>query len=775
MQPERMEAASLAPFVTCVSISAEPIWVEDDEAAGGWREVTAPVMTLELDYDGVRLRASDERTGFFRATARGTEWVERDRAAEARAALELEAHGALELACVEHCFAAVDSTADYVLRADDSPHAACSFLAHAVPELRARGWQVEIAPDFPWQVVDAEPRWYADVKGDEPGDWFGLELGVVVGGQRVDILPTLLEWLRRCPDSESMDALLAVPAKYCAVPVGPNRYVPVPPERLRRVMTVLVELYRGERVLDPLPKPSARPYPRLHRSRAGGLARLERALELEWQGSTDLVEHGRAVDRPAGFTPPPPGLRATLRDYQQEALAWLQHLREIGAGGVLADDMGLGKTLQTIALFAAERAARRMQGPSLIVAPTSLAENWRREIARFAPHLRCVVVHGPARRARYAHVPRADVVVTTYPVLVRDTDRLQRFDWDYVVLDEAQTIKNPRSQASAAARSLSARHRLCLTGTPVENDLEELWALFEFALPGLLGESAAFRRAFRGPIEKDGDDLALGALRDRIRPFVLRRTKEEVVRELPPKTLLVRPVELDADQRDLYESIRISAHAEVRSAIRSRGFAASAVTVLDALMKLRQVCCDPRLVSVPAARDVERSAKYDFFFELMDRQLAEGRRVLVFSQFTRMLALLSEGLLARGIRHVTLTGATVDRQKRVDDFERGAADVFLISLKAGGTGLNLTSADTVVHYDPWWNAAAQAQATDRAHRIGQTRPVFVHNLVVAGSVEERMLALQQRKRRLADALLSGTPDKSLTADDVEALLAPLDE
>ncbi len=341
-------------------------------------------------------------------------------------------------------------------------------------------------------------------------------------------------------------------------------------------------------------------------------------------------------------------------------------------------------------------------------------------------------------------------------------------------MDEAQAIKNPRSQINKAVSALSARHRLCLSGTPVENNLEELWSLFEFLMPGFLGSAERFRTAFRTPIERDGNAQKLASLRAAVAPFILRRMKETVARDLPPKTELVRPVELAGDQRELYESIRAAAHSEVRTAIKKKGIPGSAIAILDALMKLRQVCCDPRLVTVPSARNVRSSAKYTLFFELLSTQLEQGRRVLVFSQFTRMLALLAQGLEDRKISHVALTGSTVDRQKVVDDFEAGKADVFLISLKAGGTGLNLTSADTVIHYDPWWNAAAQAQATDRAYRIGQTRPVFVYNLIVAGSVEERMLRLQQKKQQLAATLLGtgGVPSR-LTEGDLEDLFAPL--
>jgi SNF2 family DNA or RNA helicase len=294
-------------------------------------------------------------------------------------------------------------------------------------------------------------------------------------------------------------------------------------------------------------------------------------------------------------------------------------------------------------------------------------------------------------------------------------------------------------------------------------------------MPGLLGDADWFRHRYVIPIERNGNAERLKALREQVAPFILRRTKEEVAKDLPPKTEIVRPVELRGSQRDLYESLRVAAHAEVREAIRRKGLGGSAIAILDALMKLRQVCCDPRLLAGDAARDVRESAKHDLLMELLDQQLPRGRRVLIFSQFASMLRLIGESLRRKRISYVELTGATADRQKPVDAFQQGAVDVFLISLKAGGTGLNLTTADTVIHYDPWWNPAAQAQATDRAHRIGQKNPVFVYNLIIAGSVEERMLGLQRRKRALADGLLAreGT-STSLTEGDVEHLFAPLD-
>jgi SNF2 family DNA or RNA helicase len=344
-----------------------------------------------------------------------------------------------------------------------------------------------------------------------------------------------------------------------------------------------------------------------------------------------------------------------------------------------------------------------------------------------------------------------------------------------LILDEAHAIKNHAAQAAEAVRGLSARHRLCLSGTPVENHLGELWSLMDFVNPGMLGTAEEFRAHFRGPIEDSGDERRLEALRDHVRPYILRRTKDAVARELPPKTEVVRAIELTGEQRELYESIRVAAHADVRQHIKQRGFAGSTIAILDALLKLRQVCCDPRIANVEAARGIEGSAKLELLLEMISTQLAEGRRILVFSSFARMLALISEALLGRGVGHVTLTGATPDRQKPIDAFQSGRADVFLISLKAGGTGLNLTGANTVIHYDPWWNPAAQAQATDRAYRIGQTKPVFAYNLIAAGSVEERMLALQRHKRRLADAILDQGAGSAptLTERDLDDLLAPL--
>jgi superfamily II DNA or RNA helicase len=739
-----------------------------------YQEIEAPVLELRFEYEGFSVSSAE---GPLQLDARASAAVSfgRDRGAETRARHTLESFGAIELDLLEDYGSAPDSPAHYLLQTDETGDGRCAFTAYALPQLRALGFAIEVAPDYPYQVLDQPVPWYAELAEGQAPDWFSLELGVEIDGQRVNLLPVLLGMLEDGLDPQSRRPTRLQP-RFVEVP-GHGRHVPVPAERLRVLMQVVAELYQGSRsgAGERIEFPAVR---------AAALAQLEDAFaaesgRLRLHGCRALRERARAVL----MTPcadaalaTPAGLQAELRPYQRVGVAFLQHLREHEAGGVLADDMGLGKTLQTIAHLLLEQASGRADRPSLIVAPTSLVGNWERELARFAPSLRCSVLHGKQRAERRSAAAESDVCVTTYPVLLRDADYFATQAYYYVILDEAQTIKNHRSRAHAAVCALASQHRLCLTGTPIENGLEELWSLFDFLMPDLLGDEAAFRHFYRIPIEQQRDEQRLAALRAQLAPYVLRRLKRDVAKELPDKTELVRAVELRGQQRALYESIRVAAHHDVRKAIRKLGVAGSTFKILEALMKLRQLCCDPRLVKSEAARFVRESAKYDLFFELLGQLLAGGHRVLVFSQFTSMLALLAQGLTERSIRYLTLTGATQNRQKPVDAFERGEADVFLISLKAGGTGLNLVSADAVIHYDPWWNPAAQDQATDRAYRIGQRRPVFVYNLVTAGSVEERMLALQQHKRQLAQSVLApGVGQATFGEGELLQLFAPLPE
>jgi len=471
----------------------------------------------------------------------------------------------------------------------------------------------------------------------------------------------------------------------------------------------------------------------------------------------------------------PEGLCATLRAYQLEGVSWLQFLREFDLHGVLADDMGLGKTLQTIAHLLKEKEDGRSDRPSLVVAPTSVVRNWVREMKKFAPDLKVLLLHGAERKGLFRRMGMNDVVVTTFPLLVRDVEVLKKTPWHVLVLDEAQNIKNPKSQAAQAAGDLDARHRLCLTGTPMENHLGELWSLFEFLMPGFLGDAETFRKAYRNPIEKKQDAERQGVLARRVGSLMLRRTKDAVAKDLPPKTEIVHRIEIEGAQADLYETIRAVMDQRVREAIATQGMDRSHIVVLDALLKLRQVCCHPALLKADAAQWVKESAKLAFLMdEMLPELLAEGRRVLIFSQFTAMLSLIEKALRERKTAFVKLTGETKDRETPVRQFQAGEVPVFLISLKAGGAGLNLTVADTVIHYDPWWNPAVEAQASDRAHRIGQTKPVFVHKLICEGTIEEKILELQQTKAAMLEGLLGGKMEKlSLTQEDVRRLLEPL--
>jgi len=343
-----------------------------------------------------------------------------------------------------------------------------------------------------------------------------------------------------------------------------------------------------------------------------------------------------------------------------------------------------------------------------------------------------------------------------------------------LILDEAQNIKNPRAQAAEVVRAISARHRLCLTGTPMENHLGELWSLFHFLMPGLLGEEPRFKHLFRTPIEKHGDDERRKLLVRRIRPFLLRRNKSQVAKDLPPKTEIVRTVGLEGAQRDLYETVRAAMHKKVREAVEQKGLDRSRIVILDALLKLRQCCCDPRLLKLDAAKKVKQSAKLDLLMGMLPEMVEEGRRILLFSQFTSMLALIEDELAKHKLDYVKLTGDTRDRATPIDQFQSGRVPIFLISLKAGGTGLNLTAADTVIHYDPWWNPAAEAQATDRAHRIGQDKPVFVYKLLTEHTVEEKIAAMQLHKKALAEALLGdGGAKLKLSSTDLAQLFEPL--
>ena len=639
-----------------------------------------------------------------------------------------------------------------------------------LPALRAEGWVVTIAADFPVRLAEPDGEIEARLGGGSGIDWFELELGVVVDGERLDLLPLLLRLIARGKGAALVEH--HDDDEPFLLPLADGRLLTLPMARIRPMLLALAELFAEGR-LDPTGEAPVR----FTRQDAAEALALEAASGFAWQGGEALRVLGRQLAGAAGSIPPvalPASFQGALRPYQAEGVAWLQFLRGAGLGGVLADDMGLGKTVQTLAHLAIEQAAGRLDRPALLVCPTSLIPNWTREAARFAPSLRVLALHGPARAQQFGRIGEHDLVLTTYPLLARDHAVLTAQPWHIVVLDEAQAIRNPKAETTRQAMRLPAGQRLCLSGTPLQNHLGELWSLFDFLAPGFLGTEAMFRRQYRTPIEKQGDVPRQMALRRRVKPFLLRRTKEEVARDLPPKTEILEPVEMGAGQRAVYEGIRLAMHSKVRAAIAARGLARSGIVILEALLKLRQACCDPRLLKLSATQQTKAtSAKLDRLMELLGVLLGEDRRVLVFSQFTSMLALIEARLDAAAIPYLLLTGRTRDRETPVSRFQAGEVPVFLISLKAGGVGLNLTAADTVIHYDPWWNPAAEDQASDRAHRIGQTRPVFVHRLVTLGSIEEKMEALKDRKRALVAAVLQAEAGGALrlTEADVEELFA----
>jgi superfamily II DNA or RNA helicase len=642
------------------------------------------------------------------------------------------------------------------------------FVRDALPRLEAAGWQVEIEGDYRYHLAEVDD-WYAEL--DEEGEggqaWFALELGIVVNGQRHALLPLLLKMIRAAPQ-EFDPVVLATRADEgdLVIELDDETRVAVTWGRIRPILVTLGELYFNERMGSRV---------RLPVMDAARLAELERAAHLRWMGGERLRALGRKLNDFDGIRPVelPVGLQADLRPYQRSGLAWLQFLREYEFGGILADDMGLGKTIQALAHILVEKEAGRLDRPALVVAPTSLMPNWQAEAARFTPGLRVLLLHGKERTALFDGIGDADVVLTTYALLGRDEVALRGHRYHLLILDEAQYIKNSRSKAAQTARLLDARHRLCLTGTPVQNHLGELWSQFHFLMPGLLGDERGFNTVFRKPIEQGGDMGRKDLLVRRLKPFMLRRTKDKVATELPPKTEIILPVELGGVQRDLYETVRVAMDRKVRDEIDRKGLARSHIVILEALLKLRQVCCDPRLLKTGAAGG---SAKLEALMELLDTLISEGRKVLVFSQFTSMLALIADELNARSIAYVELTGSTVDRAAPVAAFQAGQVGVFLISLKAGGVGLNLTAADTVIHYDPWWNPASENQATDRAWRIGQTQPVFVYKLIARGTLEEKIQDMQRRKGDLANALLAGDTElaPAIGAEDLREIFSPVE-
>ncbi len=678
---------------------------------------------VSFDYDGHRVVAATPASGIYEAAKK--RFIRRDVEREAAAKTKL-----LELGLRQGRVGGWQNEAEWTLAPTKLPKVARALA------------------DAGWEVVAEGKVFRQPGKGSVSVvsglDWFELHGGVEYG-DTVARLPQLLAALRR---GETM------------VTLDDGSYGLLPEDWLRRFAGVAA---MGEAEGDHL---------QFRSSQAGLLDAL-----LSAQPAVDCDEHFKQVRREIerfqsiAAAEQPEGFTGLLREYQREGLGWMHFLRQFGFGGCLADDMGVGKTAQVLALLETRRELRargEIDAPSLVVLPKSLIFNWKQEIERFTPRVRVLDYTGIARGT--IDFSACDLILTTYGTLRRDAVQFSEQTFDYIILDEAQAIKNARTESAKAVRLLRGNHRLAMSGTPVENHMGELWSLFEFLNPGMLGASGVFQHAAKEM--RDPSDETRQMLAKALRPFLLRRTKEQVAKELPAKVEQTLYCEMEPKQRLLYDELRQHYRDSLLNKIQKVGMAKSKIQVLEALLRLRQAACHPGLVD--RKRSNEASAKLDVLLEQLRDVMAEGHKALVFSQFTALLALLGNRLHAEGMTFEYLDGKTADRQVPVERFQNDPnCQLFLISLKAGGVGLNLTAADYVFILDPWWNPAVEAQAVDRAHRIGQTRQVFAYRLIARDTVEEKILQLQQSKRNIADAILS--EDNSLIRDlapeDIELLLS----
>ncbi len=500
---------------------------------------------------------------------------------------------------------------------------------------------------------------------------------------------------------------------------------------------------------------------------------------VDVEASPDWLNKAKTQNRDAKIEPEPLGekLEETLRSYQKDGVYWLRYLERSGFCGILADEMGLGKTIQALVWLQLERLSEKARGkPALIVCPTSLVDNWAEEAEKFTPGLRALKMHGADRHDHWEKVGECDLIITSYALLRRDLEEYLKHEFSVAVLDEAQHIKNRTTQNAVAAKKIRALQKLVLTGTPIENSVADLWSIMDFLMPGYLSNHKAFREHYELPISRGGPDgeLAQLKLRRKLHPFLLRRLKREVAKDLPEKIQRVAHNTLSKDQYLVYKELLESSKRKISDMVASQGFNRSRMQIFKTLLRLRQTCCHLDLLKLPNLKSEFPSAKMELFFELVDEALDARHRILVFSQFTSMLSILRSELESRELKYCYLDGATKNRQEMVKKFNTDRSiPVFLISLKAGGSGLNLTGADMVIHYDPWWNPAVEDQATDRAHRIGQKSTVYSVKLITKDTVEEKVLQMQQRKKKVIDATLEkeGAFMQALNWNDVQELLS----
>lgn len=649
------------------------------------------------------------------------------------------------------------------------------FLHSTVPLLKEQGWQINIANNFYYQELITEGNFEAELKDyKDSHDFFSIGLNLDINGQKLPAFPILQSAINQLPKSlltatENENGIDENASIFIDMEKG--KFLTLKYKTIKPLLRQFIELL----IPNALDEDGMMKLSRFQGHQTLAMLDDQGVISRGAQKIRALADKLKNFDGIKTVTPAKQ-FNAELRVYQQQGVNWLQFLREYQLSGILADDMGLGKTVQALAHLAIEKEQGRLNAPCLIVAPTSVIFNWANEIEKFTPFLKYKLIHGAQRKVLLDDFSEFDIIITSYPLIVKDFDFYVEQDFYYLILDEAHYIKNPKTRLYEAIIKLKAENKLCMTGTPMENHLGEFWAQFNFLLPGFLGGYSQFNKLFKNPIQKNGDQERKVLLNQRIKPFILRRTKDKIAKELPAKTEIIQMIRIEGQQAELYESVRLSMDSRLSEIIAKKGINRSQIEILDALLKLRQVCCHPQLLSLPSAQSVTESAKLELLMEMLPELIAEGRKILVFSQFTSMLALIEEQLNKEAIKYTKLTGASTKRQEIVAEFQNGDIPVFLISLRAGGVGLNLTEADTVIHFDPWWNPAVENQATDRAHRIGQEKPVFVYKFIVENSIEEKIQQIQKEKAALAHDLLSEEVSEgklSLTNDILSTLLAPL--
>ena len=630
------------------------------------------------------------------------------------------------------------------------------FLQEGISKLEKSSWIIEVDEKFNFQFEHSKD-FVIQSEESETNGWFDLSYEVTIAGTQISLLPLITSLLREYNSVEELPNKLNLQLEDA-------RYLHIDADEIKPILRTIFELY------DHIDEDRIKIQPHD--------AHLVSGFEdnnIEWKGSQELAELSSKLRSFEGISEvkPSKNLTATLREYQQFGLNWINFLHEFHFSGILADDMGLGKTLQTLSFLQKQKELGLLTKPTLIIMPTSLIGNWKNEVKKFTNTLSVLPLYGADRAQLFAKIKEFDLILSTYQLALRDKEKFDKEQFGYIILDEAQKIKNPKAKMTLAIKSFKSKHRLALSGTPMENHLGELWSIFDFLMPGFLGTLSFFKKQYQTPIEKENDFLVQEKLKRKIAPFMLQRTKDEVLDELPEKIEIVQKVTFGKKQALLYENVRLTMEQKVRDAVADKGLSRSHITILDALLKLRQICCDPSLLSISEAAKVKESAKLETLFELVEELLSEGRKILVFSQFTSMLKIIQESLDEKNINYALLTGQTRKRDEVIEKFKKPDCNIFLISLKAGGVGLNLVEADTVIHYDPWWNPAVENQATDRAHRIGQTKTVFVYKLVVENSIEEKIVKLQEKKKSLQDGMYDTNKEETekFDAEDLIDLLS----